>query len=55
MAVLVAVKVSTLVPVVGFGLNDAVTPSGKPDAARFTLSEKPFLPTTVIVDVPELP
>jgi hypothetical protein len=51
----VAVSVSTLVPVAGFGLKDAVTPLGRPDAARVTLPVKPFRPVTVTVDVPEAP
>jgi hypothetical protein len=37
MAVSLAVSVSTLFPpppVSGFGLNDAVTPSGRPEAER---------------------
>src|SRR5581483_6410171 len=36
-AVLLAVKVNVLVPVVGLGLNDAVTPLGNPEADRSTL------------------
>jgi hypothetical protein len=36
-----AVNVRTLAPVVGLGLNDAVVPSGNPDAARVTLPVKP--------------
>jgi hypothetical protein len=41
-AVLLVVSVSVLVPFVGFGLNDAVTPLGKPDTAKLTLPLKPF-------------
>jgi len=41
-AVLVAVRVRTLDVVAGFGLNDAVTPAGRPDADRLTLPPKPF-------------
>jgi hypothetical protein len=41
-AVELAVRVSTLVLVVGFVANEAVTPFGKPDAARVTLPENPF-------------
>ncbi|MFZ0808530.1 MAG: hypothetical protein WAN03_20220, partial [Candidatus Sulfotelmatobacter sp.] len=41
-AVLLAVSVITLDPVVGFVPNVAVTPLGKPDAARLTLPENPF-------------
>jgi hypothetical protein len=47
-----AVRVSVLVEVVGFGLNPAVTPLGKPDALRVTLSLNPFEGTTVMVLVP---
>lgn len=54
-AVLLAVSVSTLVPVVGFVPNAAVTPLGKPEAARVTLPENPFTSVTVIVLVPLLP
>ena len=41
-AVLVAVRVSVLVVVVLLGLNNAVTPAGRPEAARLTLPLKPF-------------
>jgi len=54
-AVLLAVSVSTLVPVVGFVPNDAVTPLGRPDAASVTLPENPPTSVTVIVLVPLLP
>ena len=54
-AVLLAVSVSTLLPVVGLVPNAAVTPLGRPEAARVTLSVKPFWPVTAMVDVPELP
>jgi hypothetical protein len=47
-----AVKVSVLVLVVLAGLNDAVTPLGKPEADKFTLALKPFCGVTVIVLVP---
>ena len=40
-AVLLAVRVSVLLEVVGFVLKAAVTPLGKPDAARVTLPENP--------------
>ena len=43
-----SVAVSTLVPVVGFGLNDAVIPLGTPVAASVTLPLKPEAPLTVI-------
>jgi len=52
-AVLLAVSVSTLAPVVGFGVNEAVTPTGRGDAVRLTLPVNPFRPVTVIADVPE--
>jgi hypothetical protein len=54
-AVLLAVKVSTLVPVVGFVPNVAVTPLGRPDAARVTLPVNPPASFTVMVLVPLLP
>jgi hypothetical protein len=40
--VLLAVSVNVLAPGVEFGLNDAVTPFGRPDAAKLTLLLKPF-------------
>ena len=55
LAVPLAVSVSTLLPVVGFVPNAAVTPLGNPDAARVTLPLNPFWPVTVMVDVAELP
>lgn len=51
-AVLLAVSVSTLVPVVGFVPNAAVTPLGRPDAARVTLPVNPPTSVTVIVLLP---
>ena len=36
-----AVSVSELAPVVGFGLQDAVTPLGRPDTARLTVPANP--------------
>jgi hypothetical protein len=51
-AVLLAVSVSVLEVAVGFGLNEAVTPFGRPDADKFTLPLKPFCGVTVIVLVP---
>ncbi len=41
-AVLLAVRVSALVLVVLLGLNEAVTPEGRPEAERLTLPLKPF-------------
>lgn len=54
-AVLLAVSVSVLVEVVGFVPNAAVTPLGRPEAARVTLPENPPRSVTVIVLVPLLP
>jgi len=51
-AVLLAVSVKVLVAVVGFVLNDAVTPLGRPDAAKVTLPVKPFWAATVMVPEP---
>ena len=51
-AVALAVNVSTLVPVVGFVPNAAVTPLGRPDAARVTLPLNPPTSVTEIVLVP---
>jgi hypothetical protein len=39
---LLAVSVSVLLPVVGFGEKDAVTPLGRPDVVRVTLPVNPF-------------
>ena len=54
-AVALAVKVSVLVELVGFGLNCAVTPLGRPEAFKLTLPEKPLTGTTVIWLVPLAP
>src|ERR1700722_11285340 len=54
-AVLLAVRVSTLLFVVGLVPNEAVTPLGKPAAARVTLPVKPPTSATLIVLVPLLP
>ena len=51
-AVLLAVRVSVLVVVAGFGLNAAVTPEGKPEADRVTLPVKPFKRVMVSALVP---
>ena len=48
-AELLAVSVKVLVPVVLVGLNDAVTPRGKPVSAKVTLPVKPPVGFTVIV------
>jgi hypothetical protein len=53
--VLVAVKVRVLEAVAGFGLNDAVTPLGRPEADKVTLLVKPFCAVTLIVLVPLAP
>jgi hypothetical protein len=54
-AVPLAVSVNVLVVVAGFGLNDAVTPLGRPDADKLTLPLNPFCGVTVIVLVPPAP
>ena len=48
-------SVKVLVVVVGFGLNAAVTPVGRPVALRVTLPVKPPAGTTVMVLVPLAP
>jgi hypothetical protein len=55
LAVLVAVNVSVLVLAVLVGLKEAVTPVGKPEAAKLTLPLKPFCGVTVMVLVPFAP
>jgi hypothetical protein len=50
-AVAPAVNVKVLVELVGFGLNPAVTPLGKPDALNVGLPVKPLIGLTVIVVV----
>jgi hypothetical protein len=54
-AVLLAVSVNVLTPVVLLGLNDAVTPLGRPVADKLTLPLKPFCGVTEIVLVPLAP
>src|SRR5260370_1183469 len=54
-AVLVAASVRVLVLAVLLGLNDAVTPLGRPDADKLTLLLKPFSGATVMVLVPLAP
>jgi hypothetical protein len=54
-AVLLAASVNVLVFGVLVGLNDAVTPLGKPDADKLTLLLKPLCGVTVIVLVPLVP
>ena len=55
LAVLLAVRVNVLAPVAGFGLNDAVTPLGNPDAERLTFPLNPFCGVIVTVLVPLVP
>ena len=52
---LLAAKVITLLPVVGLGENVAVTPLGRPDAARATLPVKQPTSVGLMVTVPLLP
>jgi len=54
-AVLLAVSVNVLVLVVLAGLKLAVTPLGRPEAARLTEPVKPFTGVTVMVLVPLAP
>src|SRR6266478_7794687 len=54
-AVLLAVSVNVLLLGVLLGLNDAVTPLGRPEADKLTLLLKPFSGVTVIVLVPAVP
>jgi hypothetical protein len=54
-AVLLAVKVNVLVVVLLLGLNEAVTPLGRPEAVRLTLPLKPFCGVIVMVLVPLVP
>lgn len=54
-AVLLAVRVSTLVEVVGLVPKVAVTPLGSPDAASRTLPLNPVKPVTAMVLVPAAP
>jgi hypothetical protein len=54
-AVPLAVSVSVPVPVVGFGVNDAVIPLGKFAADSCTLPPNPYRSVTMIPVVPEPP
>jgi hypothetical protein len=54
-ALLLAVSVNVLVLAVLLGLNDAVTPLGRPDAERLTLPLKPFCGVTVMMLAPLAP
>jgi len=48
-AALLAISVKVLVAGAGFVLNDAMTPLGRPDAAKVTLPVKPFKGATVMM------
>lgn len=52
---LLATNVNMLVPIAGFGLNDAETPLGRPDAVKLTFPLNPFWPVIVIAVVLEEP
>lgn len=54
-AALLAVSVRTLEVVEDAGLNEAVTPLGKPDAVNDTVPVNPPRSVTVMVSVPLLP
>src|SRR5467141_793626 len=54
-AVLLAVSVKVLVAAAGFGLNDAITPLGRPEAVRLTLPLKPLRGVMVMVLEPLAP
>jgi len=54
-AVLLAVSVRTVEVVEDAGLNEAVTPLGRPDAVNDTVPVNPPRSVTVIVSVPLLP
>ena len=55
LAELLATRVSTLFPTVGFGEKDAVTPLGRPETARFTLPANPKRGLTETEVEPEVP
>ena len=54
-AVVLAASVNVLVFAVLLGLNDAVTPLGRPETDRLTLPLKPFCGVTVMVLAPLAP
>jgi len=54
-AALLAVRVKTLDEVAGFGVKEAVTSLGSPEAASVTLPENPCTGVMVIVLVPLAP
>jgi hypothetical protein len=53
-AVALAVSASVLLEVAGFGLNEAVTPLGKPEAVRLTSELNPLTGVIVILVAPWL-
>jgi hypothetical protein len=54
-AVLLAVKVITLVELAGLVPNEALRPAGRPVACKLALPVKPYRSFTVMVDVVLLP
>jgi len=54
-AVAPAVRVNTLLEVVGLVAKEAVTPAGNPEAAKVTLPANGLTSVTVIVSVPLAP
>jgi hypothetical protein len=54
-AALLALNVRRLDAAAGFVANEAVTPLGRPEAARLTFPAKPPKSATVMVSVPLLP
>jgi len=55
LAELLAESVRVLVLVVGFGVQSAATPLGRPETERVTLPVKPYWGLTYKYEVPELP
>ena len=54
-AALLTVSVRVLVALAGLGLNDALTPPGRPEADKVTFPLNPLRAVKVIVLVPLLP
>jgi hypothetical protein len=54
-AEVVAASVRTVLPVAGFGENEAVTPLGSPETEKFTPPVNPNCELTYTYDVAELP